>query len=203
MSKIFKAILLCSFFFVITGCSFKVDYDRSYVDLKNAPLPTIQGKALIYTEEDEDNRTYSQSPTSFTGGGTKLDAPVGKILKEISSEVFNKVFTDGADLSNDKNKSGDYTVVIHPEINGYEYRYNQLKNLGFAITPEVNISINVYLYNKQGTEVFSKTYRTSGYESSGDTYFASLEPEEEVNSTIHQTIMRLLIQASKDIKKAL
>ncbi len=202
MIKLLKITVLSSLI-LLAGCSYNVAYDPSYVhsNLSNASLPSIDGSVLIYTEKLADETIYSQAPTSLTGGATKLNVKVGYILKQISIETFKKAFKGDVKHSNDRNESGDYLLIIEPKIKKYEYQYNQLKNLGFAITPEVSIDIVVSLYDKQNKRIFEKTYTTGGYVS-GETYFVSLSPHETVNKTIHLQITDLLIQVVNDIKEA-
>lgn len=204
MKRNFYITILLSTLLAVGGCAFKAEYNPEYVKQELSSLSaTIDGKSLIYTKEAADNRIYSQKPTSLTGAATKLDVKVGYILKNISLELFSAKFKDGAEHSNSLGDAGNYSIVIQPEISNYEYRYNQLKNIGFAITPEVKITLQVQLYDKTGSIIMDKSYDTNDYVSKGETYIASFSPHEKINATIHKVILGLLHKVVKDVEAEL
>jgi len=121
--------------------------------------------------------------------------------KNIALEVFSKKFKEGAYHSNKLENTQNYSIVIRPEILNYDYRYNQLKNLGFAITPEAKIDLFVYLYDKQGKLVLEKKYESEYL--SGGSYMVSFSPHEKVNKAIHEVIYNLLNNISHDVEATL
>jgi hypothetical protein len=199
-----KAISLLFILFALTlsNCSYSTNYNASYISEELANVSqTIDGKALIFTETKEDEKVYNQKPSSLTGGGTTLSAKVGEVLRNISLEVFSKKFSEGAYHSNNLDDTENYSIVIKPEVLNYDYRYNQLKNLGFAITPEVKIDLFVFLYDKQRKLLLEKKYESEYL--SGGSYLASFSPHEKVNKAIHMTIYNLLNEVSYDIEATL
>ena len=109
----------------------------------------MQGKGLIYTTSEDDNYLFKGPPTSFTGSATTLEVPLGKMTKEIAILVFKDTFKDGHQSTNALEKLHEYELVFYPKVVQFSYAYNQLKNLGFAITPQVRIVLNVKLYDKR------------------------------------------------------
>lgn len=198
----FSILALIFLIILLNGCAYHVNYNPNYISNELSHISqTIDGKALIYTEIKQDEKLYSQKPSSFTGGGTTLHVKVGEILKNISVEVFSKKFKEGAYHSNKLQNAEDYSIIIRPEIFYFDYRYNQLKNLGFAITPEAKISLFVFLYDKQKKLISQKRYE-SDYLSSGS-YIISFSPEERINQSIHQTIYKMLNEISFDVESSL
>ncbi|MEP7311672.1 MAG: hypothetical protein ABI859_03770 [Pseudomonadota bacterium] len=65
------------------------------------------------------------------------------MTREIAVKVFSKAATDGASTSNDLTDASRYTVVLRPEAKDFTHGFPQLKNLGFAITPEVRWTMRV------------------------------------------------------------
>jgi hypothetical protein len=120
--------------------------------------PKVDGKVLIYTESVNDNYVFKGSPSSFTGGGTELQLPLGVMTREIALVVFGRMFKDGADHANEVKNPTDYRLIIKPQTTSFDYKYNSLKNLGFAITPQTRISIEVIMFDQSNKEVFRKTY---------------------------------------------
>jgi len=191
-------LLILTTILIITGCTNTVHYKPELLSEKLSTLSArFDGKALIFTEEKEDLKEYSQNPSSLTGSVTTLKTNVGIHLREISKEVFSRLFEDGADHSNSLKSTDKYTIIIKPEVLNYDYRYNQLKNLGFAITPETKIDLYVTFKDKEGNDLLSKKY-SSDY-LTGGTYLASVQPHERVNKSIHESIFNLLVQVSNDI----
>ena len=149
--KILNTILVILVISVFASCTNTVQYKPGILSPKLSTLEAkYDGKALIFTEEEEDKKDYTQNPTSFTGSATKLKANIGTHLKEISKEVFSKLFKDGADHANSLENKEQYTIIIQPTIEDYQYRYNQLKNLGFAISAETRIDLNVIFMDEGG-----------------------------------------------------
>ena len=68
---------------VSTGCvSRRVDFNPSYLPKATAPAARIQGKALLLAEPAVYDYVYSGRPNSFHGGGTTLELPLGKVVRD-------------------------------------------------------------------------------------------------------------------------
>jgi hypothetical protein len=173
----------------VTGCSFQAGYNPTYLPDEEPEYLSASEVLLLMADEEEDF-VFSGSPTSFTGWATNLTIPLGTILKETAEEILEDRFSGGTDFSNELIDPEAYLIILHPSIKRFEYRYNQLKNAGFAITPEVDIDLNVEILDREGVTIFDQDY-TSGY-ISGDTYFISGSPAEKVNKILHKTLYDLL-----------
>ena len=79
---------------LFSGCASKVTYNSAYEPREEYPSESLSGKALILTEASEDMLVLSQSPSSFTGGGTTINVGIGLIIKEIATSVFDRLFED-------------------------------------------------------------------------------------------------------------
>ena len=187
---------------LFAGCAFKAQYKPELLATQLSLIEAkFDGKALVFTEPKEDLTLYKQGPSSFTGAATSLSVNVGGYLKEISVEVFSRFFKEGAVHSNKQNEPGDYVIIIKPEILTFDYRYNQLKNLGFAITPETKIDLYVSLKDPQGKVLLEKKYESDYL--SGGSYMASLKPQDKINRSIHESIYNLLMLVARDIENVL
>lgn len=179
---------------LITGCSYKVGFNSSYLPPAGI-VGKHDGKALVVMTQEEQDWVYSGNPTSFTGGGTTLTAPLGNITKQVALEVFSRHFAEVASAT-EMPDSGRYTLVVNPHVTHFEYAYNQLKNLGFAITPEVKIDLAVTLYDGTGNKLLDKTYSSDLVE--GESYVMSGGPEQKVNQALHKALYDQLEQAAQD-----
>jgi len=189
-------------FIVLGGCSFTTTYNLAYVPNDQSQLPKpVDGKGLIYTEKADDEYVFTGNPTSYSGHATTLTIPIGAITKGIAEKVFRGMFKDGFDLSNTTDNFLAYRVVIRPKVSNFSYEYNQLKNLGFAITPTVRVSLSVKLLNVSGKVYWEKNYESGDKE--GASYMISTSPGEEISKVAHVTIFDLMTEAAKDIREQL
>lgn len=138
-----------------TGCSYKAGYNVTYLP----ELPTIarhDGKVLIYMTQEDVQWVYSGNPTSFTGSASTLTLPLGNITKLVAERAFSEHFSQ-VQASTTLDDAARYLVAVQPRVQKFEYAYNSLQNLGFAITPEVWLDLHVRAFDNQGTEIFEKT----------------------------------------------
>lgn len=184
----------------LAGCQFQAGYNPTYLPPSAMSLG-IEGKALVVLDVGEEARVYSDNPRSFTGGGTTLSLPLGEITKQVAMKVFASAFKGGADFRNEAVAGADYRLVVKPRVSRLDYYYNQLKNLGFAITPQLEMELSVTMLRGDGTVLFERTY-VSG-RSEGDTYVVSGSPGEKVNKLVHMILFKLMTDAAIDVQKAL
>lgn len=187
---------------IVSGCAHTAVYKPEYVASQTAGLsPTIAGSALVVTEPAQDARVYTEHPSSFTGAGTTFRIKLGEFLRDITVEVLSKKFKGSATHASQVPAHSDYRIVVKPTILEFDYRYNQLKNLGLFITPEVKIAIQVHVYDANNQEVMAKRYE-SDFTSGGD-YVASFKPAERINRAVHQVLFELIWQMAKDLEQHL
>lgn len=199
MKKTIQFIVLISIALAFSGCAFNAGYNPSYISSQPLALGA-PGKALVVMESSDANWVFSGRPTSFTGGGTTLTVPLGEISKQVALKVFGAAFKDGTDFRNSVGDASNYRLVVSPKVATFTYAYNQLKNLGFAVTPQVNLQLRVTLISSDGKTLLEKTY-TSGTVD-GDSYLLSGQPAEKVNQLLHQVLFKLMTEAAIDAKGA-
>ena len=184
----------------LAGCTFNAGYNPAY--LPNEPMKMgINGKSLVVVSEADAQWVFSGSPTSFTGGGTTLKLPLGEITKQVALKVFGAAFKDGADFAGNADNNKGYRLIVRPKVNKFTYAYNQLKNLGFAITPTVEIELHIVLLSPDGKSLLDKTY--NGGPTEGSSYVLSGQPQERINQILHQTLFKYMTDAAQDAKQAL
>jgi hypothetical protein len=184
--------------FFLASCTTTHTYNPEYEGrILPSPGVRLEGRAIILTTDADDNYVFVGNPTSFTGGGTKIDLPLGMITREIAQNTFDRLFEEGAMASNNLSAMNNYSVAISPKISNFSYAYNQLKNAGFLVTPQVEISITVNMSDSSGNRKLDKTY-ISGTKD-GDSYAFSGSPGERINKLAHEVITELLNQVASDI----
>ncbi|MEJ2380444.1 MAG: hypothetical protein P8076_04575 [Gammaproteobacteria bacterium] len=193
------ALLAAVALMLLSGCAYNVGYNSTYLPAEQTHQKT-PGKVLIYMPDTDANWVFKGHPTSFTGGGTTLTIPLGDITRQIAVRAFSNEFTSVTAADTIKNQA-DYTVVVQPRVQHFEYAYNQLKNLGFAITPETRVDLSVKVSDSEGRTIVNKVYQSGKIE--GETYMASASPAEKVNAAVHKTLWKLMNAAIADIKAKL
>lgn len=183
---------------LLSGCAASMAYRADYVpDKPIADSDRVAGRVLIYTTQNDDDRLVTAGATSFTGSGMKLTTPIGMMTREIALKVFEKAATEGADASHDLSNAGRYSVIVRPQAQDFKHGFPQLKNLGFAITPEVQVSLRVTLLDPAGSTLLEKGYDSGVV--SGSSYMMSGKPVERVNKLAHEAIYDLMRRAAADV----
>ena len=182
---------------LVLGCTSTATYNQSYEGpLVEAVPKLLDGKALIYSPNTEGSYVFRGGPTSFTGGGTTLEISLGEITQIISTRVFSRIFSGGVERSNSISNVSNYRAAINLRAARFSYAFNQLKNIGFAVTPQVDVSIDLILMNSQGVEVYRHTYDSGVVD--GDSYVMSGSPSERINRVAHEAITELINRAAMD-----
>jgi hypothetical protein len=183
---------------LLGGCAASMAYRADYVPDKPITEPDrIVGRVLVYTTQDDDDRLITAGATSFTGSGVKLTTPIGIMTREIALKVFSKVASDGADASHDLTNASRYTMVLRPQAQDFTHGFPQLKNLGFAITPEVHLTMRMTLLDTTGKQLLEKGYDSGVV--SGGSYMFSGKPVERVNKLAHEVMYDLMRRAAADV----
>lgn len=182
------------------GCSMSTGYRPDYVQSRAVSVDErIAGKALLVTAPADDQYIFTGKPTSLTASASTLSVPLGFMVRQIAETVLGEVCTQGVDHAGAA--ADGYAVIVQPRITAFEYGYPQLKNLGFAITPEARVDLNVKLLDSAGQMLTDKDYSTGTRE--GRSYVLSGSPQEKINRIAHQGIYDLLREATADIAKYL
>jgi hypothetical protein len=183
---------------LLTGCAASMAYRADYVpDKPVADSDRITGRVLVYTTPADDDKLITAGATSFTGSGMQLTTPVGTMTKEIALKVFSKASTDGADASHDLRDASRYTIILRPQTQDFTHGFPQLKNLGFAITPEVQVKMRMTLLDAAGKELLEKDYDSGVV--SGESYMMTGKPVERINKLAHEVMYDQMRRAAADV----
>ena len=180
----------------ITACASTVEYKPEYVSAGLA-APIVDGKAVIVMDKTEQEQSITSNPTSFTGGGTTLTAPVGEIIRETGLKVFGAGFSDGAEVS-ETAKPGAYDVAL--TLNGFSYKYDQLSSLGFEVRPKVTVGLEVDAVAPDGQRLFTRKYERNDYLVAG--YVFSGNPGERINQALHMAVAEIFREILDDVAEA-
>jgi len=201
MRKIFAILVFTFSLLLFSGCSIKSEYNRAHIqgELKDSNAKKSDINVVVYTTKKDDVATIETRPKSFTGGANTLEVQTGIIGREITYEFFKQYFERVSKVDNIENMDNS-TVVIQPRISMFEYEFDSLSNLGFAITPKIHFLFNISI-RKNSKMVFSKTYDSGVV--AGETYFVSGSPYESINKALHVSLFNLYKLIVKDIAKSI
>lgn len=192
-------LVLIAAAFGLSGCSFNAGYNPAY--LTPSVALNLEGKSLVVMTADDAAWNLATKPTSFTGGGTTLTVPLGEITRQIALKVFGAAFKQGADFKTTVEGAQGYRLIVKPKVANFTYAYNQLKNLGLAITPQVQLELHITLVSPSGAVVLDKSYSSGLTE--GGAYVISGQPSEKVNQVLHQALFKLMTDAALEAKQLL
>lgn len=197
-SAVYGLILLIATV-VVQGCATTVAYKPEYIQQESVqPSGRIHGRALVYMDSSDATYTFKGTPRSFNGGARTLIMPLGSMTQQIAKSAFGDFFSGGVDIADSLTHIQDYRAVVQPRVYSFIYGYNSLKNLGLAITPDIELTLGVKLLDGAGHVVWDKSYNSGKVKAA--TYWATLKPEERINKVTHQQIYKLLRQAATDIR---
>lgn len=201
MRNLTKLLLLVSLATLMIGCTSTAKYDSTYVKEFTHVPKKLDGQALIYTSASEDASVITQNPSSFTGSATTLILPMGEMLWRIAESAFGDIFVGGADHSNNLSSAQSYSIIVRPSSTVFDYKYNQLKNAGLAVTPQVEVGIAVSVADSNGMVILDKSYSSGLVD--GDTYFFGGQPAERINKAAHMLLGELMNEAARDTYNAI
>ena len=198
--KILKLVFLVFAAALITGCK-TVAYNPSYIrPVAQSIEPRYPGKLLILTTPSEDQFVFHGHPDSLTGCAWNLKVPFGEIEKKASGEIYGHLFESGYEFGSVAN-TNRFAVTIHPKIEDFAWRMNQLKNIGFAITPQVKMTLDVELLSADQSVLLRRQYESGWVD--GNSYVLSLSPFDSVSLVIHKTLANLMVDSIRDLDATL
>lgn len=193
--KITHVALLCGATFFLAACSHTASYNAAHFEYTPRTFgQKIDGMAAIQMSPQEQGETYTGKPTSFTGGATSLTLPIGQILREGAVLAFRDMFSEGAEVIETSAGGRSYTAVIKPSVRSFSYEYNQLKNVGFAVTPTATVALEVKLTDERGKVMWESTVDSGAVE--GPAYMISGTPGEEISKVAHKAVLKTMQQAA-------
>ena len=193
-----KLLPLALTLIVLLGCAHTGTYNAGYLAAARRPVAApCDGRVRVVTTEAEDAKIYKGNPTSFTGSATTLTVPLGAIIKEATVAAFSDAFRGGAEASASVHDADRFAAVVSPHPVSFSYAYNELKNVGFAITPTAVVSIDVHVLDASGAIRWQKAYASGPVE--GPSYMLNTAPQEEIVKVTHKAVYDLMAKAASDV----
>ena len=172
-------------------------YNPSYIrPVAQTVAPRYPGKLLILTTTADDHYVFHGHPDSLTGVAWNLKVPFGEIAKKSSGEIYGHLFQSGYEFGSEP-ETNQYVVTIHPQIESFAWRMNELKNLGFAITPQIKMTFDLELLSSNQTVLLRRQYESGWVD--GNSYVVSLSPFDSVSLIIHKTLADLMVDSIRDL----
>ncbi|RAK59727.1 hypothetical protein DJ021_07880 [Phenylobacterium hankyongense] len=179
-----------------TACTTTSQVHPEYVSA-GLSAPVVQGKAVIVMDAAARNGTVTAHPTSLTGAATSITEPMGPIIAATGQKVFGAGFSGGAQVA-DQPQPDAYAVALRSD--SFSFKYDQLSNLGFAITPKVSVGVTADVAAPGGKPLLHKSYTRTDITTGA--YAASLNPPEKINQALHMALGEIWREVLDDIKAA-
>ncbi len=184
---------------LLFGCAQQGGHNPSYFGYQERIYPVkAPGTVAVVMTASQQSEIYSGKPSSLTGGATTLTLPIGQITREAARIAAGAAFEGGSKVIEAKQNRG-YTAQITPRITNFRYEYNQLKNLGFAITPTVDLTLAVEIFTETGEKRDQLEYTPGPHE--GPAYAIAISAGEEISKAAHVAIMRSMQLAIDDLHR--
>jgi hypothetical protein len=182
------------------GCAMTSTFNQGYLAAARRPVAVqADGRVLIVTTPADDAYVYTGHPTSFTGSATTLTLPLGSIVKETATAAFADAFKGGAEPAGTVKNADRYAVIVTPKLTSFSYEYNQLKNIGFAVTPTASAVVEVRALDASGETRWQRSYSSGPVE--GPAYMLNTAPQEEIGKVTHKALYDLFAAAAADIAR--
>lgn len=196
--RILRTLTLALAVGIFAGCAWTGAYNPSYLAAARRPATaTVDGRVLVVTSAQDDAYSFTGAPTSFSGGGTKLTMPLGAIVREAAIAAFADTFKGGAEAAATITNGERYALIVEPRLLSYSYEYNQLKNVGFAITPTAVVSVDVRVVDAAGVTRWQRQYAPGPVE--GPAYILNTSPQDEISKVTHKALYDVFAKAAADI----
>ena len=165
----------------------------------NAPeaarqLAVVSGKGVVVISDTLLAMQLNQHPNSYTGGFITVTVPIGEVIRDQGLAMLKPRFSDGVETANAA-QPGAYNIAMR--LDGFEFKYDGLVNLGMAVTPEVTITVTADVTRPDGTLLLHKAYNRTKFK--GGSYFASLKPRERVITTLGNALGQIYNDIARDI----
>lgn len=196
--RIARVLVLVAALGATSACTNTVGFRADYLAPTNASV-RAPGSGAVAMSPGVEQAISDVKPSSFTGGATTLRLPVGKIAKEAALAVFGATLEGGVISVSDVAGPSGKSYLIEPTVTAFSYKYDQLSNLGFAVTPRVDVSVQMRIRDNSGGFILDRVYQKSHAQG---TYLASVQPHERVNRTLHQAVQMIMTEAARDFAAA-
>jgi S1-C subfamily serine protease len=197
--KTWRLVLLVFGAALLAGCK-TVAYNPTYTrPVAINIVPRYQGKLLLFTTPSDDKFVFHGHPKSVTGVAWNLKVPLGEMSKKMAGDIYGHLFEAGYEFGHEIDTNNNrFVVILHPQIEDFAWRMNQAKNIGFAITPQVKMTLNLQLLSADKNTVILQRQYESGWVN-GNSYLINITPFESVNAAIHETMASLMVDSIRDM----
>jgi hypothetical protein len=192
-----RAVAAAAVAVTLGACVSTLQSHPDYVVIAGGGGVGVKGQGVIVMDPELRQKTITAHPTSMTGSATSISLPIGQIIDDVAEKVLTPEFSEGVSTASAV-KPDAYDVVLR--LDGFSFKYDQLSNLGFAITPKVTVGLTIEALSPDGKRLFRKTYERKDY--SSGSYVASLNPAERINRGVHQALGEIFREVADDVRNA-
>ena len=156
----------------------------------------LEGKALVLTDPDDDQRITSFAPPTICSDEHILDIQLGAFAAGGATLAFGKVFTDGADWRNPPTQFDTYKVIVRPYVSSFFY---DIDNCGTwsPLVAKMEATVSISIFDNKENMIWEHSYQSGPFQNepadASGSNFSSL-----VSTALHQKIKELMARATFD-----
>jgi len=194
--------------FVLSACAFEVEYDPDLV-AEEAPTYIAEAQLLVVMPAAQRDFVFVGQPKTEVGELSTLSIPLGQVMQEITTHVFESCFMYGVAFTEELVPELRYIVAIEPEIREFSYGYRREPDPDVAqrfddepplmiTTPHIEFDLAVTAYNPAGEPILDRVYETGLV--SGESYYVTNRPQDIINETFHSALQQTMQSVADDIR---
>jgi hypothetical protein len=192
----------------LTGCAFEVAYDPDLV-AEETPGYIAEAQIIVVMPADRREFVFDGPPSTEVGDFTTLTIPLGQVVQEITTHVFESCFMYGVAFTEALEPGLRYVIAVEPQIGSFSYGFQREPDPRFnlpieeehpvtIITPQVEFDLALTAYNSAGEPVLEKVYESGLV--SGDSYYTANRPHERINAAFHSALQRTMQTVAEDLR---
>jgi hypothetical protein len=165
-----------------------------------------KGQVMVVIPDGQRDFRWAGKASSWIGGDSILELPLGTIVEQIATDVFGTHFSGVKFVSTRPTLTG-CDIAVEGDMDQFVYSYTRVIESGFSdetqeswIVPEVDVAFTARAYDASGGQIVSNTYSSGPV--AGRRYMVSSKPGERINEALHGTLHDLMDKLAADVAAA-
>lgn len=199
-------ILLTSI--IVSGCAREVAFNPELV-AEEAPVYIAEAQIAVILPAQEREMVFEGGPTTEVGNFTTLTVPLGQIMQEITTHVFESCFMYGVAFMERLEPEVPFVIAVEPTLRNFSYGYEREPDPRYGIgidgedtlsivTPQVEFDLSLNVYNSAGESVLSEDYESGVV--TGESYYTTNRPQQRINAAFHSALQEIMQTVAEDIR---
>jgi len=202
-----KALVFLAIF-AMSGCAREVAFNPELV-AEESPVYIAEAQIVVIIPAEEREMVFEGGPTTEVGNFTTLTVPLGQIMQEITTHVFESCFMYGVAFTERLVPEIPFVIAVEPQLRNFSYGYQREPDPRYGVgidgedtlsivTPQVEFDLALNVYNSAGEPVLSESYESGVV--SGESYYTTNRPQQRINAAFHSALQEIMQTVAEDIR---